>query len=50
MPHEKLSPPDFSSIEFMWIKDEKTGEIITAKKSRKQLMDAGRRSLKVHYF
>lgn len=32
VPHENLSPPDFSSIEFMWIKDEATGEIITAKK------------------
>ena len=32
VPHENLAPPDFSFIEFMWIKDEKSGEILTAKK------------------
>ena len=32
--HENLGPPSFSSIEYMWIKDEKSGEIITAKKFR----------------
>lgn len=30
--HENLSPPSFSSIQYMWIKDERTGEILTAKK------------------
>ena len=32
MPMENLSPPDFSSIEYMWIKDERDGSILTAKK------------------
>ena len=30
--HQNLYPPSFSSIEFMWIKDEESGEILTAKK------------------
>merc|ERR1711918_114737 len=34
VPHENLTPPDFSFIEYMWIKDEKSGEILTAKKCR----------------
>ena len=32
LPHENLSPPSFSSVEFMWIKEEATGSILTAKK------------------
>ena len=32
VPHENLAPPDFSYIEFMWIKDADSGEILTAKK------------------
>jgi len=32
VPHENLTPPDFSFIEFMWIKDESSGQILTAKK------------------
>jgi len=32
--HENLSPPSFSAIEFMWIKDENTGAILTAKRFR----------------
>ena len=31
-PHENLSPPSFSYIEYMWIKDESSGAILTAKK------------------
>ena len=34
VPHENLSPPDFSYIEFMWIKDESSGAILTARKFR----------------
>jgi hypothetical protein len=34
VPHENLSPPGFSYIEYMWIKDESTGTIITARKFR----------------
>ena len=34
VPHENLSPPDFSFIEYMWIKDESSGAILTAKKFR----------------
>ena len=34
VPYENLTPPDFSYIELMWIKDEGTGEILTAKKFR----------------
>ena len=34
VPHQNLSPPDFSSIEYMWIKDENTGAILTARKFR----------------
>merc|ERR1712010_124550 len=34
VPHENLSPPGFSSIELMWIKDEKSGDILTARKFR----------------
>ena len=34
VPRENLTPPDFSYIELMWIKDEGTGEILTAKKFR----------------
>ena len=34
VPHENLSPPDFSYIELMWIKDESTGAILTARKFR----------------
>mmetsp|Transcript_11213 Transcript_11213/g.22727 ORF Transcript_11213/g.22727 Transcript_11213/m.22727 type:complete len:194 (+) Transcript_11213:1-582(+) len=34
VPHENLSPPDFSYIEFMWIKDERSGAILTARKFR----------------
>jgi len=34
VPHENLSPPGFSYIELMWIKDENTGEVLTAKKFR----------------
>jgi desulfoferrodoxin (superoxide reductase-like protein) len=32
VPHENLSPPGFSYIEYMWIKDESSGDILTAKK------------------
>ena len=32
VPHENLAPPDFSFIELMWIKDESSGAILTAKK------------------
>ena len=32
VPHENLSPPGFSYIEYMWIKDESSGAILTAKK------------------
>ena len=32
VPHENLSPPSFSSIMYMWIKDESSGAILTAKK------------------
>ena len=32
VPLENLSPPDFSYIELMWIKDEASGSILTAKK------------------
>ena len=32
VPHQNLSPPSFSYIEYMWIKDENSGEILTAKK------------------
>lgn len=32
VPHENLSPPGFSYIEYMWIKDERSGDILTAKK------------------
>ena len=32
VPHENLSSPDFSYIEYMWVKDESTGAILTAKK------------------
>lgn len=32
VPHENLTPPDFSYIELMWIKDESSGQILTAKK------------------
>lgn len=32
VPHENLSPPGFSYIEYMWIKDEANGAILTAKK------------------
>ena len=32
VPHENLSPPGFSYIEFMWIKDESSGAILTAKR------------------
>ena len=34
VPHENLSPPDFSYIEYMWLKDASSGAIITAKKFR----------------
>ena len=34
VPHDNLSPPDFSYIEFMWIKDASSGAIITARKFR----------------
>ena len=34
VPRENLTPPDFSFVELMWIKDEGTGEILTAKKFR----------------
>ena len=32
VPMENLGPPDFSAIELMWLKDESSGEILTAKK------------------
>lgn len=32
--HENLAPPSFSAIEYMWIKDESSGAILTAKKFR----------------
>ena len=34
VPHDNLSPPDFSYIEYMWIKDASSGAIITARKFR----------------
>lgn len=34
VPRENLSPPAFSSTEYMWIKDERSGEVLTAKKFR----------------
>ena len=34
VPLEQLSPPDFSSIELMWIKDASDGTILTARKFR----------------
>ena len=34
VPHENLSPPDFSYIEYMWLKDENSGAILTARKFR----------------
>ena len=30
--HENLAPPSFSAVQYMWIKDESSGEILTAKK------------------
>ena len=33
-PHQNLSPPSFSYIEYMWIKDEESGAILTARKFR----------------
>ena len=34
VPLENLSPPDFDSIEYMWIKDANDGTILTARKFR----------------
>ena len=34
VPHDNLSPPDFSYIEYMWLKDESSGAIVTARKFR----------------
>ena len=34
VPHQNLSPPSFSYIEYMWIKDEESGAILTARKFR----------------